>query len=194
MITSNTKRTLSRHLATLSLAALFAIPSLSHARELAGVNLPDSIDVDGAKLTLNGLGLRKKFIVKVYVAGLYVAQPSSDPAAILSADAARRIDMVFVRDVGKDKIADAFRTGFEKNSASELGKLEDRLKQLQAAVKDIKKGERLTIVYSPGKGTTVSGAANTITLPGKDFADALLRNWLGDKPADDDCKKGMLGQ
>jgi len=163
------------------------------ARELKGVTLPDSIDEGGAKLQLNGMGLRTKVIVKVYVAGLYLADKSGDVAKIIAADAPRRVEMVFLRDVGKEKIADAFRTGFEKNSKDELAKLEERLKQLQAGVVDIKKGDHLIISYSPKSGTTMSGAATKTVIPGKDFADALLRNWLGPNPADEDCKKGMLG-
>jgi hypothetical protein len=57
------------------LAAAFALavatPAL--ARNVAGVEFPDSIDVGGQKLVLNGAGLRKKFIIKVYAGGLYVS-------------------------------------------------------------------------------------------------------------------------
>src|SRR5262249_40620873 len=37
-----------------------------------GVTLPRSVDVGGRTLQLNGTATRKKFIVKVYVAGLYL--------------------------------------------------------------------------------------------------------------------------
>jgi len=30
-------------------------------------------------------------------------------------------------------------------------------------------------------------------IPGEDFNRALLRIWLGDRPADGDLKRGMLG-
>jgi hypothetical protein len=33
-----------------------------------------------------------------------------------------------------------------------------------------------------------------VTVPGKAFADALLLNWLGTKPADDGLKDAMLGK
>jgi hypothetical protein len=44
------------------------------AGTLADVTLPDTVQVGGRTLVLNGLGLRKKFVVKVYVAGLYLEQ------------------------------------------------------------------------------------------------------------------------
>jgi len=47
----------------------------------------------------------------------------------------------------------------------------------------------------PGSGTrvTINGVVKA-TIAGEDFNRALLRIWLGDKPADSDLKKGMLGQ
>jgi len=60
---------------------------------------------------LNGVGLRKKAIFKVYVAGLYVEAPSKDAAAILAADAARIVKMQYLRSVDKASITGAFRRG-----------------------------------------------------------------------------------
>jgi hypothetical protein len=57
-----------------------------HAASLAGVTLPDTAQVGSTPLVLNGLGLRTKFGVKVYVAGLYLAQKSSDPNAIIKSE------------------------------------------------------------------------------------------------------------
>jgi len=60
----------------LSLAAVLfasALPPLSPctlAAELAGAALPDTLAVGGKTLKLNGLGLRKKAVFKVYVGGL----------------------------------------------------------------------------------------------------------------------------
>jgi len=41
-------------------------------REVAGVKMPDTVTVEGKTLKLNGMGLRKKVMFKVYVAGLYL--------------------------------------------------------------------------------------------------------------------------
>ena len=94
--------------ATLVLAATSA-----SAVTVAGVNIPDSADVNGQKLVLNGAGLRKKFVVKVYTGALYLTAKQSNPAAILGADTARRQVMHFVYDVDKGKIA--VKNSFFKN-------------------------------------------------------------------------------
>ena len=40
-----------------------------HAASLAGVTLPETVQVGGTALMLNGLGLRTKFVVKVLRSG-----------------------------------------------------------------------------------------------------------------------------
>ncbi len=59
---------------------------------------------EGKTLVLNGLGLRTKFVVKVYVAGLYLEQKSSDANAILKADAPKRLVMQFMRDFEQEAV------------------------------------------------------------------------------------------
>jgi chalcone isomerase-like protein len=73
------------------------------AASLAGVTLPDTVQVGGTMLVLNGLGLRTKFSVKVYVAGLYLEQKSSDSSAITKADAPKRIVMQFLHSAASSR-------------------------------------------------------------------------------------------
>ena len=177
-----------------ALAALLACSTAS-AREVSGVKIPDTVEAGGATLRLNGAGVRKKFIVKVkvYVGALYLAAPASDPAAILAADAPWVVRMHFLRDVDQKSIMGAFRDGFENNSKEKLPQLLPQLDRL-AAIPDVKEGQVLAVAYQPGAGTTVGVEKGPqVTVEGKDFADALLRNWLGPDPADSGLKEAMLG-
>lgn len=172
-----------------------AISTPAPAREVAGVKVEESASVGGQTLALNGAGIRKKFVVKVYVGALYVASPSSDPEAIVAADAPRLVRMVFLRDVGKDSILGAFRDGFDANSGDQAAQAKADLERVAGAIPDLRKGAEMLVTYVPGEGTTLSATGGgTATVPGKAFADALLRNWLGTKPADADLKKAMLGK
>ncbi len=181
-----------RHLVAV-LALSLALPAL--AREVADVQVPDSVTVGGKTLVLNGAGLRSKLFIKVYVGALYLEQRASDPAAIVAADAAWQVVMTFKRDVDKASILGAFKEGFEKNSQADAPKLIPALDRVDAVMKDLKSGDVLVIGYVPGAGATVTApGGGSVTVEGKPFADALLRNWLGDKPADGDLKKGMLGK
>ncbi|HEX6929025.1 MAG TPA: chalcone isomerase family protein, partial [Gammaproteobacteria bacterium] len=55
---------------TLLAAAFVAFAGGVSAAELAGVTLPDTASVGGQELVLNGMGLREKFWVDVYVGAL----------------------------------------------------------------------------------------------------------------------------
>lgn len=177
----------------LLVSLLLAVPAL--AKELKGVKMPDSIEAGGKTLKLNGMGLRTKAIFKVYVAGLYLEETSSDPAVITSKDQVRQVEMVMLRDLEKSKITEAITAGFEKNAADKMAGLKDRLAKLNASVPDLKEGQILKLTYVPGKGTTVKGGAGAeATIEGKDFADALFSVWLGKTPVDEDLKQGMLGK
>lgn len=170
-----------------------ALPAFS--AELAGVNVPDTVVVSGSTLTLNGLGLRKKAVFKVYVGALYVVSRSNDAAAILKADAPRRMEMHFLRSVGRDKIGEAWREGFANNSSSELASLQQRLDAFVGMFSDVAEGDAIAMTYVPGTGVTVEvRGIKAGTVSGKEFADAVLRCWVGDTPPSADLKTGILGQ
>lgn len=177
--------------ASLLTASLLALPAL--AGELKGVKMPDTLKVSDAELKLNGMGLRKKAMFKVYVAGLYLAEKQKDPSKIIAADAPRAVRMHLMRDLEKSKITEAIIEGFKNNSSADLPKLQDRLDKFNAVIPDLKENDELDITYTPGKGTRVKSGDKEYVAPGKDFADALFLVWLGKKPADEDLKEGMLG-
>lgn len=180
-----------KRIAICMLLLSLAIPAL--ARELKGVSMSDRITVEGKQLVLNGMGLRTKFTFKVYVAGLYLENATKDANAILASEQIRRVEMVMMRDLGKGKIAEAVEAGFEKNSKSKLPALQARLDQFIAGLTDLKEGDKLVITYVPDKGIHLQSGAKSISVEGKDFADALFAVWLGQYPVDDDLKEGMLG-
>jgi len=170
------------------------------AGTLEGVTMPDTVTVDGTTLHLNGMGVRIKSVafikVKVYVAGLYLTAPSKDPAAILAADAPRRLVMHFLyKEVGADKLVEAWREGFANNSGATLPALKERLDRFCGFWPAMKSGETATLTYLPGVGTKVEIKGKEVgVIPGKDFADATFAIWLGAKPPNPELKAGLLGQ
>lgn len=166
------------------------------AMELAGVTLPDTVTVGGATLKLNGMGVRKKLWIKVYVGGLYLAAPAHDAATILAADTPRQMVMQFLyKEVDKAKLTEAWRDGFTNNSAASLPALQARLDTFCGWWPSMKSGERAVITYVPGTGTRLELNGRELgVISGKDFADALFLVWLGDKPADAGLKQGLLGK
>lgn len=178
--------------ATLATATL---APLAGAGELAGVKLPDTTKVGDNTLVLNGMGLRTKLWVKVYVAGLYLKAKQNDPAKILAEDGPRRLEMQFLRSVGKDKIAEAWAECLTNNSPAASSEVKDGFKKLEQWTADMEEGHKMTFTYSPGQGTEVAvqGVAKGSNA-GKGFADAIFACWLGPEPPNPELKTGLLGQ
>lgn len=177
------------------LSLVVALPAL--AKDVAGVNFPETATVEGKTLKLNGAGLRTATFlsVKVYAAGLYVENPSQDAGQLISSDQTKRVRMSMLRDLDKEKITNAISEGFEKNNKAQLPALKERLDKLNASIPDVKKGDELVLTYVPGKGTHIeSKSGKALTIEGKDFADALFSVWLGQHPVDKGLKAGMLGK
>jgi len=164
------------------------------AREVSGVTLPETVTVEGKTLKLNGAGLRKKVVFKVYVAGLYLETPSKDAAAVISSDQIKRMQLWVLRSLSSRQVNEAIEEGFEKNSKASLGLLKVRLEKFEAMIPNVVNGDQIVLTYVPGKGTVVSAkGAEKGVIEGKDFADALFSVWLGPNPVQADLKKALLG-
>jgi len=174
-----------------------ALASPAAAREVAGVSVPDALTVEGRALVLNGAGLRRQFLFDVYVAGLYLARPSHDRRQILAADAPWVITLHFLRDVDHEKILQSFRQAFERNSPGQTARLEPGLVKFHDEVMAtlvVRKGQRLVLAYAPEVGSTLTVPdGHRSTVAGKEFGDALLRTWLGERPADRRLEDALLG-
>ena len=170
-----------------------AVPVL--AGTLAGVTLPDSVTVGSQTLVLNGMGVRTKMFVKVYVGGLYLEKKSSDADAVVQADSSKRIVLQFVRDVSREQMTEAFDESLKANGAGKAAALKNEIAQFLAALEPLKTGDQLVVTYAPGAGTTVSvRGKDKVTIPGLPFGQLVFSMWLGPKPPNADLKKGLLGQ
>ncbi len=184
---------------TSTLLTLFLLLSAPvQARELAGVTAPDQITVgDNFFLDLNGMGLREKFWIDVYVGSLYLPKPTHNVGEILAQPGPLRIQLDFVyKEVTSEKLVNGWKEGFEKNqNEAMLKSLQARIEKFYGFFADsAKKGDQYVIDYIPGQGVSVSKNGVLLgTIEGEDFKNALVEIWLGNKPADKNLKKGMLG-
>lgn len=179
--------------ATALLALTLALPA--GAGTLAGVTLPDKADAGGQTLVLNGLGLRSKLFIKVYVGGLYLPQKEKNAATVLSGDTPRRMVMHFLYSVNKDQMCDAWKEGLEQNTPKAPADVKKEFATLCSWMEPIPKGHELVLTYVPGTGTTVEVNGKVKgTLPGKATADAVVATWIGPDPGPgQDFKKAVLG-
>jgi hypothetical protein len=185
--------------AAVMFTAFAVAPVRAQGVELEGVKVEPTAQVGGAALVLNGAGVRTRAIFKVYVAGLYVPQKSSSAAALLAQKGPRRMALTMLRNVDADSFAGPLNDGLKNNhSEAQLAGFKAQIDAMNAALKAVneaKKGDVLHFEYLPDSGTriTVNGQPKGAAIAGEDFYTAMLRIWLGDKPADGDLKKGLLG-
>lgn len=175
----------------LMLVLILALPAWGAA--LAGVELPDTVTVDGVTLVLNGIGLRAATIlrVKAYVGGLYLEKPTHDADAVITSRQIKRVTMKFLRDIGRNQLASGW--------ADELRKVkpkpsEDEIARFGSFIPDVKTGDTMSFTWRPGAGidVTLNGKTQGV-VSDEDFARALFTLWFGPNPGDANLKRGMLG-
>ncbi len=167
-------------------------------------------------LRCTGVGVRTKFIIKVYGAGLYLEEATAAQTlasfkgasaatlqssaefykTLTKAAAPKAIVMKFAREVGKDKIVEAYTTGLE----STLGSLgaspvkADAQKFLGMFNEDAAEGSTFAIY---GKGSVIHVLINGKdkgTVDNQQLAEAVFAIWLGPKPPNEDLKKNLVSQ
>jgi hypothetical protein len=189
---------MSRLLAGLMCVAALALPAT--AAEVEGVKLDDTAKVAGKDLKLNGAGVRSRLGFNVYAMGLYLTDKKKTPAEVLAVDGPRRFTLVMMRNVSGDDFGEAFMSGINKNTdKAEKSKLVSQMAkfgEIFSTQGDLKKGDVLVTDWVPGTGTvmTLNGKSISEPLPDLAFYNALLKIWLGDKPADSSLKPALLGE
>ncbi len=185
-------------LAAFAVAAALGAPG-ARALEVAGVELAEAIDVGGARLQLNGAGARTLFIVRTYVAALYVPTPATQPQALIGQPGPRRLSLTMLAALSADWIVERFVSAMRANHRDdELVRLHPRLDRLVdtlLALERMRKGARIDIDALGGATrVSVDGRALGPDVPGEDVFDALLRAFLGEQPLDAALKRAMLGK
>jgi hypothetical protein len=183
-----------------SILAFALIQGASAATEVSGVRFEDTVKVGGKDLKLNGAGMRTKFIIKVYAAGLYLPEKNRSVPEILKMDGPRRVTLVMMRDLTSDEFGQAFMTGLNNNlDMSENSKYASQISkfgEMFGMIERLKKGDVLHMDWIPGTGTQaeLNGKKVGEAVPDLGFYNAVLRIWLGEKPADRSLKPALLGE
>lgn len=185
----------------LAFAAALAVPAAAQeiVEPKSGVKFAAKADT----MSLLGVGLRKKAFFKVYAIGFYVADSAlSGPLAahkgktetpafykeLTSGDFEKQIVMKFTRDVSTSQIQGAFRDMLGATDAAKLN-------QFLAFFGDTKEGQQYVLTWKPGGvlETQVAGLGKT-PIEDKAFAAAVFGIWLGEKPIQEDIKKGLVSR
>jgi hypothetical protein len=188
---------LKRFLVAFSLVIAFFAFS-ADARRVAGVDVPENLESDGADLILNGAGIRTRVFLDVYVGGLYLKQKSADAAAIMDADEPMAIGLWIVTGlISNDRMQKSIEEGFQKSTRGNTAPIREKIDALIGVyAEEIDDGDSFELVYLPGQGLIVhKNGIQTATIEcGLAFKRALFGIWLSGRPVQESLKHGMLGR
>jgi hypothetical protein len=190
-----TKRCMTALAGLLLSAGILAAPV-----DISGVKLADPIDLASARLQLNGAGIRYKAVFKVYVAALYLDKKAATPEDVYATSGPKRMSLTLLREIDSNELGKSFTKAFEENAPkTEMSRLIPGLLKMSQVFSDQKKmlaGETVTIDWIPGTGTVLSVKGKPQGEPIKEveFYNAMMRIWLGPKPADWKLKDELLGK
>jgi len=177
---------------------ILGLNSLASAQDLEGIKIDDVVQVGNSTLQLNGAGIRKKLIFKVYVGALYLVEKKHTATAILADSGQKRMSIHLLRDLSGNQLQEAFNKGLSANNTpNELIAMEGEIKEFLSIFRlhgEIVKGGLVTLDFVPGEGTRISVNGEVKGLiAGAEFSHSLLKIWLGEDPADEDLKQHLLG-
>jgi hypothetical protein len=165
------------------------------AAELEGVRLPDSWALGDRTLRLNGVGARvySVFRVRVYVAGLYLDQPSRDGAAILASPAPKVVHLHMLYAVSREDSAKVWREAFAESCRDPCRLDPASADRFLALVRGVGKGTTLTYVFTADGVEVGMDGASLGAVPDPSLARLVLGTFIGEKPVSAELKKGLLG-
>jgi hypothetical protein len=177
----------------LTLLLCLALPAT--AAELEGIRMPDTWTLGDKTLRLNGIGARvySIFKVRVYVAGLYLEQPSKDANVILGSNAPKLVHLQMLYPVSRDDSVKVWREAFAESCRPPCSLEPPALERFLALVKDVEKNTTLTYVFTEkglqlGYNGRLAGEVESPTL-----SRLVLATFIGDKPPAPELKRALLG-
>ena len=157
---------------------------------------PNTLNLQGHDLILNGQGSRTKLMITVYQLGLYLSQPSTDAQAILQSDTVMALRLEITSSlITSDKMAGATREGFAQANPKASPELQAHIDQLISAFQeDINQGDHYDMLYLPGQGVEIykNGQLSNSVASDNSFKQALFAIWLGKTPVQKTLKKALI--
>ena len=180
----------------LGLVLLLVWCSGARAASLAGTTFPDTYPVAGQTLVLNGIGLRTLTLleIKVYVAGLYVAQKSHDAQAIINSATPKVLLLQFLHTASREQIEKQFHTGEVVNCGDGGCNRDDQadFDKMVAAAPAVKPGDSFTFLMD-AHGVRFFADKDLVAQSDKaDLGRLILLGFIGSHPPSEELRRALL--
>ena len=124
--------------------------------EVEGVQIQDTVILDGTKLVLNGAGFHKRGFIKSNVQAVYVMERRQTLEGLTKLGGPKRIHIHVLKDISGATISRYFLTDFKLTASEvEFKQMINEVSQIgnvYGALPKVIKGDVITIDWVPGKG------------------------------------------
>jgi hypothetical protein len=179
-----------------TVAAVVFVCLVAQAAEFDGVQIPDTMQVGGKTLKLNGFGRRNYSIlllnIHIYVVSLYLEHPSSNPEQIMRSPETKLLIVRFEHDVDAERARKAWSDGLQNNCVSPCYLDPADVQQFLAEVPAMQTGDVFTLLFTRQGATVALGGRQIGVIPKLQLADAMLATFLGPRPASPRLKRDLL--
>lgn len=174
-----------------------AATRMVQAAELSDVTIPDTWQVNGQALLLNGIGAREYglFGTDVYVAGLYLPEKQTNAMQILNATTDKVLHMQYRYGGGSaDDAREAWVEYFQDNcKALQCAYPQAAVDQFLAIQRPVLEGDIETYTFTADTVIVTVNQQKKVRIQDATFARLLLACWIGPRPSTDDLKAQLLG-
>lgn len=177
-------------------AALAATAGAAVGEEIAGVEFPETWNVSGRTLALNGTGIREYgvFGIDVYAAGLYLPAAMRDAMSVLNHRGAKVLHMHAFRDASAEDTAHAWAPYLRDNCRAKCVYPKKQARQFLRMLPETTAGETQTYIFTGDRVEMLRDGRSLGTIEGNGFARLLLATWFGNSPSSETLKQALLGR
>jgi hypothetical protein len=180
--------------ALVAMGAVVFFCLVAQAAEFDGVQIPDTMQVGGKTLHLNGFGPRTYSLlsIHIYVVSLYLEHPSSNPEQILRSPETKLLIVRFDHNVSAEKAREAWRDGLRNNCVSPCRLDPADVQRFLAEVPAVRAGDVFTLLFTRRGATVGLGGRRIGFIPKPQFVNAMLATFLGPRPASPRLEQDLL--
>jgi hypothetical protein len=165
-------------------AGLALLAGAADAASLAGVDLQPAMQSRGGGLVLASCGVKRSLAINHYVSALYVPRNGS-VQALRNPKAAKAVQLHITNDKFlPGEVPAKWRNALARALPAET------VEQLDAMMKELRAGDRVTISYQPAEGVSVlKNGGLVVRAAGHRAIDEILRTWAKDAPVTEKIAK-----
>ena len=147
------------------------------------------------EFTLQGEGTFRWTLIRVFDARFYLGADTPAEADPLG-NVPKRLELKYAVSISAaDFIASGDKALRANLSDEQLASIQDEIDAINQAYRDVSSGDRYTLTYIPGEGTTLALNDEVLTrIDSTEFGQYYFHIWLGAEPVNERLRNRLLGR